>query len=199
MILPGLDSSLLAFVSLLRHFFCPYNQAILYIKRIFSLFICANNNYLKPLIMDIVDKRTRSRMMAGIRGKNTKPELMIRKALFREGFRYRLHVRNLPGKPDLVLPRYNTIVFVHGCFWHRHNCHLFKWPKTRKLFWREKLTRNKKVDKLNYKKLKEEGWHILTVWECALKGKTRQPFEKVIARIMRWLVHGIKDIEIRGK
>lgn len=137
--------------------------------------------------------------MSGIRGKDTKPELIVRKALFREGFRYRLHDKRLPGKPDLVLPKYNAVIFVHGCFWHGHDCHLFKWPKTRKDFWRKKIARNKDVDKRNYRKLKEEGWYILTVWECALKGKARQPFDKVIARIADWLVYGTRDIEIRGK
>jgi DNA mismatch endonuclease (patch repair protein) len=81
---------------------------------------------------DIVDKATRSRMMAGIRGKNTKPELLVRRALHAEGFRFRLHVKDLPGKPDIVLPRYKAVIFVHGCFWHGHECTHFKWPKTRK-------------------------------------------------------------------
>lgn len=150
-------------------------------------------------MVDVVDKKTRSRMMSGIRGKDTQPELIIRHALHRAGFRYRLHDKRLPGKPDLVFPKYNAVISVHGCFWHGHNCHLFKWPKTRKQFWRKKITRNRKVDTLNYKKLKEEGWYILTVWECALKGKTRQPFDKLIARISDWLVYGTRDLEIRDK
>jgi DNA mismatch endonuclease (patch repair protein) len=150
-------------------------------------------------VVDVVDKKTRSRMMSGIRGKDTQPELIIRKALHREGFRYRLHDKRLPGKPDLVFPKYNAVIFIHGCFWHGHGCHLFKWPKTRKEFWRKKINRNKEVDKRNYKKLKEEGWYILIVWECALKGKTRQPFEKVISRISHWLTYGTRDMEIRGK
>ena len=137
--------------------------------------------------------------MSGIRGKDTKPELLIRKALFKEGFRYRLHDKRLPGKPDLVFPKYHVVIFIHGCFWHGHNCHLFKWPKTRKEFWRNKINRNREVDRRNYNKLKEEGWYILTVWECALKGKTRLPFDMVITRISKWLVSGRKDIEIRGK
>jgi len=137
--------------------------------------------------------------MAGIKGKDTKPELTIRKALHKEGFRYLLHDKRLPGKPDLVFPKYNAVIFIHGCFWHGHGCHLFKWPKTRKQFWRKKITRNKEVDQCNHKRLKVEGWYILTVWECALKGKTRRPFEKVVATITNWLVHGTKDIEVRGK
>ena len=138
-------------------------------------------------------------MMSGIRDKDTQPELLVRKALFREGFRYRLHDKRLPGKPDLVFPKYDAVIFIHGCFWHRHNCHLFKWPETRKSFWRKKLNQNKKVDQRNYEKLREEGWYILTVWECALKGKTRQPFAKVITRISDWLINGVKDIVVQGK
>jgi len=138
-------------------------------------------------------------MMAGIRSKNTKPELIVRKALHKEGFRYRLHDKRLPGKPDLVFPKYNAVIFIHGCFWHEHNCHLFKWPKTRKQFWREKITKNKEVDQRNYKKLKEEGWYILTVWECALKGKTRRSFDNIIERISTWLEYGTRTTEIKGK
>lgn len=137
--------------------------------------------------------------MSGIRGKNTQPELLVRKALHKEGFRYRLHDKHLPGKPDLVLPKYSAVIFVHGCFWHGHNCHLFKWPKTRKEFWRNKINRNRKVDRRNYKKLKEEGWYVLTIWECALKGKTKQSFESVINRTTKWLESGKKDLEIRGR
>ena len=92
---------------------------------------------------DIVDTETRSRMMAGIRRKDTKPEIMVRKALHHLGYRYRLHDRKLPGKPDLVLPRYRAVILIHGCFWHAHECHLFKWPSTRNAFWREKIGRNR--------------------------------------------------------
>ena len=91
---------------------------------------------------DVVDRKTRSRMMSGIRGKNTRPELLIRKGLHARGFRFRLHDKRLPGKPDLVLPKYSAVIFVHGCFWHGHDCHLFKWPQSRREFWRKKITRN---------------------------------------------------------
>jgi DNA mismatch endonuclease (patch repair protein) len=138
-------------------------------------------------------------MMRGIRGKDTKPELFIRKALFRKGFRYRLHGKHLPGKPDLVFLKYNAVIFVHGCFWHRHRCHLFKWPKTRKKFWKSKLEGNFRTDRRNHTQLKELGWRILTIWECALKGKTRRPPEKVIAQVTRWLKEGRRDIDIAGK
>ena len=148
---------------------------------------------------DVVDKETRSRMMSGIRGKDTQPELIIRKALHKEGFRYKLHDRYLPGKPDLVFPKYNAVIFVHGCFWHGHNCHLFKWPKSRSDFWKKKIARNKEVDKRNYKKLSEEGWYILTVWECALKGKKRLPIGEIVTRISCWLETGTRNLEIAGK
>ena len=95
---------------------------------------------------DVVDRETRSRMMAGIRGKDTKPELTIRKAIHARGFRYRIHDRRLPGKPDMVFPRYRAVILVNGCFWHGHNCHLFKWPSTRVDFWKTKIERNREKD-----------------------------------------------------
>ena len=148
--------------------------------------------------MDVVDKKTRSRMMSGIRGKNTQPELIIRKALFSQGFRYKLHDKNLPGKPDLVFPKYHSLVFIHGCFWHGHNCHLFKWPSTRPEFWKKKINTNKKVDKRNYKKLKKEGWHIMTIWECAVKGKKRKPIENIIYSTTKWIKYEDRDKVIKG-
>ena len=138
-------------------------------------------------------------MMSGIRGKNTKPELLIRKALFAKGFRYRLHNRRLPGKPDLVFPKYHAVIFIHGCFWHGHDCHLFKWPSTRPEFWKTKINRNREVDIRNYKKLKEDGWRILTIWECAIKGKTRLSLDRVINSAEHWLIEGIRDKTIKGK
>jgi DNA mismatch endonuclease (patch repair protein) len=137
-------------------------------------------------------------MMRGIRGKDTKPELLIRKVLFARGFRYRLHDKRLPGKPDLVFPAYSAVIFIHGCFWHGHKCHLFKWPQTRKEFWRNKINRNRAVDRQAIKKLNEQGWYVLTVWECALKGKKRKPLDKIADRIARWLESGTNDLEISG-
>ncbi len=146
---------------------------------------------------DVVDPATRSRMMSGIRGKNTKPELTIRKALHARGFRYRLHCK-LPGKPDLCLPKYRAVIFVHGCFWHGHDCHLFKWPKTRPAFWREKIGRNRAVDSLALTALSQAGWRVATVWECALKGKTRLQLEDVIASLDRWLRSSESTLVIEG-
>jgi DNA mismatch endonuclease (patch repair protein) len=138
-------------------------------------------------------------MMAGIKGKNTKPELLIRKLLFAKGFRYRLHDRNLPGKPDLVFPRFGAIIFIHGCFWHGHNCHLFKWPKSREEFWRKKITGNQAVDKRSYKALTKAGWRILTIWECGIKGKTRLDPVNLANRIEKWLLSCNKLKEVTGK
>lgn len=137
--------------------------------------------------------------MSGIKDKNTKPELIIRKALFKKGFRFKLHDKSLPGKPDLVLPKYDAVIFIHGCFWHQHNCHLFKWPSTRSEFWKTKINRNVEVDNRNYKQLKREGWYILTIWECALKGKTRKPVENVVEMTIDWLEYQAGNKQIKGK
>jgi len=137
---------------------------------------------------DIVSPEIRSRMMSGIRGKNTKPEMIVRKGLFRRGFRFRLHVKHLPGNPDLVLAKYNAVIFVHGCFWHLHDCRLFKWPRSNTEFWREKITANMQRDKHYTATLKEDGWRVLVVWECALKGKADQEINKVLDQIYNWLL-----------
>ena len=149
-------------------------------------------------MVDVVDRKTRSRMMSGIRGKNTRPELLIRKGLHARGFRFRLHDKRLPGKPDLVLPKYSAVIFVHGCFWHGHDCHLFKWPQSRREFWRNKITRNKAKDAENYASLKKDGWYILTIWECALKGRTRRPLDQVLDTAADWLMYSTRDRQIRG-
>lgn len=117
--------------------------------------------------------------MSGIRGTNTKPELAIRKELFARGYRYRLHDKKLPGKPDMVFPKYRAIILVHGCFWHRHGCHLFKWPSTRPEFWRNKINGNVERDKKQEKEILDQGWRILIIWECALKGKEKRTLDEV--------------------
>ena len=136
---------------------------------------------------DVVDAKTRSRMMSGIRATNTKPEQQIRKALYHRGFRYRINDKALPGKPDLVFRSRSAVILVHGCFWHGHDCHLFKWPKSRPDWWRAKIRRNQERDKQVHNLLQEEGWRIAEVWECALKGKTRLPMENVIDQLSSWL------------
>lgn len=136
--------------------------------------------------------------MAAIRGSHTKPELQIRKALHAAGYRYRLHVKNLPGKPDLVLPHYKAAIFVNGCFWHQHDCHLFKWPATREEFWREKIGRNVTNDARSLQALLDAGWRVATVWECALKGKTRLDPAPAMQRLASWIESDEKTITIRG-
>lgn len=137
-------------------------------------------------------------MMSGIRGKDTKPELVIRRGLHALGFRYRLHDSALPGKPDLVLPRYRAVILVQGCFWHWHNCHLFKWPSTRPEWWEAKLRRNREKDAESIAALQAAGWRVLEVWECSLKGKTRLPASEVLDRASEWLKSSNSRCSIRG-
>lgn len=121
-------------------------------------------------MVDVVDSATRSRMMAGIQSRDTKPELLVRKYLHGRGLRYRLHAKELPGKPDLVFPKYRTVVFVHGCFWHQHaSCKYAVQPQTRSEFWGQKLSENVKRDSYQIEALKEMGWRVIVVWECELR------------------------------
>jgi len=120
-------------------------------------------------MVDVVDSATRSRMMAGIQSKNTKPELLVRRYLHGRGLRFRLHAKELPGKPDLVFPKYKAVVFVHGCFWHRHSgCKFAVVPASNVEFWKQKLDSNRERDQRNNRRLKVLGWKVLTVWECQL-------------------------------
>jgi len=135
--------------------------------------------------------------MSGIRGKNTKPELLIRKGLHARGFRYRLHC-DLPGKPDICLPKHRAVIFVHGCFWHGHDCHLFKWPGTRPEFWRAKIARNREVDAAAEAAVLAAGWRVATVWECALKGKERLTVEHIVLGLQHWLRSDQRVLEVRG-
>src|SRR5690606_7566531 len=136
--------------------------------------------------------------MSAIRGTNTRPELFIRKELFARGYRYRLNDKRLPGKPDLVLKKYRAVIFVHGCFWHRHNCPLFKWPSTRAEWWKEKLEGNRVRDQRQLWELQELGWRTLVVWECALKGKLRLQPEDLFEQIEGWLLSDISHSEVCG-
>jgi DNA mismatch endonuclease (patch repair protein) len=131
---------------------------------------------------DVVDRATRSRMMAGISGKNTKPELEVRKFFHRRGLRYRLHDRRLPGRPDIVLPKHRTVIQVHGCFWHQHKgCTFAYMPKTRRRFWKAKLGGNAIRDKKNDSALRSLGWKVFTIWECELPDD--RLLEKIANRI----------------
>lgn len=148
---------------------------------------------------DIVDKAKRSAMMSGIRNKNTRPELLIRTALFARGYRYRLHVSHLAGKPDIVFPKYKALVFVQGCFWHAHQCHLFKWPSTREDFWRAKILSNKIRDEKNQALLQAQGWRIAVVWECSLKGKYKLDQIDLIDTLDNWLQSTLERLEINAQ
>ncbi|MGL5362625.1 MAG: very short patch repair endonuclease [Bosea sp. (in: a-proteobacteria)] len=147
---------------------------------------------------DIVSPEMRSRMMAGIRGKDTRPELLLRKGLHAAGLRYRLHVRALPGKPDMVFPRHRAVLFAHGCFWHGHDCHLFRVPSTRQAFWSAKFTRNRETDAASTAALAEAGWRVGIVWECALKGRMRLPWPALLQSCIEWLRSDAPRLEIRG-
>jgi DNA mismatch endonuclease (patch repair protein) len=143
---------------------------------------------------DVVDAATRSRMMAGIRGTDTKPELALRRGLHRRGFRYRLHARDLPGRPDMVFPRWRAALFVHGCFWHGHGCALFKWPKSNEAFWRTKIEGNRARDARKTDALKAAGWRVGAVWECVL----RHDVDRVgtVEACAVWLRTGVGDMEL---
>jgi len=135
--------------------------------------------------MDIVPPETRSRMMAGIKGRDTGPELFLRRGLHARGFRYRLHGRDLPGSPDLVFPARRAVVFVHGCFWHAHPCRFSKIPDSRRAFWSDKLVRNRERDSRDVRLLSAAGWKILVVWTCALR--TRSLRAKTLDEAAAWL------------
>lgn len=119
-------------------------------------------------------------MMAGIRGANTKPELLLRRGLHALGWRYRLHMQSLPGKPDIVVSNRRAVLFVNGCFWHGHACHLFRWPQTRPEFWRNKIAGNIARDRRVYEDLIANDWRIAEVWECQIKGRVRKPVAHVL-------------------
>ena len=137
--------------------------------------------------------------MAAIRGKDTKPELLIRSGLHRLGYRFRVTRKDLTGKPDIVLSRLDAAIFVHGCFWHGHNCHLFRLPGTRTDFWASKISANQKRDETVRSALLSDGWRIATVWECALKGKARLDLQELLTHLTTWLEDDEGLFEIRGR
>lgn len=148
-------------------------------------------------MIDIVDSITRSRMMAGIKSRNTKPELLIRSLLHNRGFRFRLHVKDLPEKPDIVLPKYHSVIFINGCFWHGHQeCHLFRLLATRTEFWQEKIYRNQTNDSRAIDLLLANNWRVCIVWECSIRGAKKDP-EKVISTIAEWLTGDELFLEVR--
>lgn len=135
-------------------------------------------------------------MMSGIRDKDTKPEMIIRRRLHALGYRYRTHVPGLPGKPDIVFPRYRAIVQVQGCFWHHHDCKNFRWPSTRKAFWRAKIEGTERRDNRNLHLLKMDGWRVLIIWECALRDQPTEAIDAVVSRIEGWLESDIEFLSL---
>lgn len=137
-------------------------------------------------MVDSLTPEQRSERMSRIRGSDTGPELLVRRYLHALGFRYRLHARDLPGRPDLVLPKHGAVVFVHGCFWHAHSCQKGRIPRTRSKFWQEKFAYNQARDSRNVRALRRLGWRVLTVWECSLaRGSTRESTLENLARKIR--------------
>lgn len=136
---------------------------------------------------DVHNPKQRSYNMSRIRSKDTKPEEIVRKYLFSKGFRYRKNDARFPGKPDIVLPKYKTVIFVNGCFWHKHEgCKYFVWPENNAEFWRNKIMSNVERDKRNYEQIQKQGWRILVVWECALRPKERD-------KTLEWIETKLED------
>lgn len=134
---------------------------------------------------DVHTPETRSYNMSRIRGKDTKPEIAVRKYLFSLGFRYRKNVKKMPGSPDIVLPKYKTCIFVNGCFWHKHDgCRYFVWPKSNIEFWHNKIEGNVKRDQNNYTLLEDEGWNVIVIWECEVKHGFEETMKKVVSDIL---------------
>ncbi|MBH9969953.1 DNA mismatch endonuclease Vsr [Commensalibacter sp. M0270] len=150
-------------------------------------------------MIDIVDQKTRSRLMSCIRCKNTAPEMFIRRILHSRGYRYRLHDHKLPGKPDMVFRKYNAVIFIHGCFWHGHDCHLFRMPSSRVEFWKNKIETNKKRDMNAICNLRELGWRSMIIWECAIKGKKKVSVEDLVSITDYWFRKCNDNMQVRGK
>lgn len=148
---------------------------------------------------DIVDKKTRSRMMAGIRSRDTRPERVIRSLLHISGYRFRLHSSKVPGHPDLVLPKFNAVIHIHGCFWHGHDCGLYHLPQTRKEFWKEKIRQNRKRDRIVLKATLGMGRRHLTIWECAFRGPRQLGLDGTIERASRWIDGSQRSATIRSR
>ena len=147
---------------------------------------------------DIVTPDKRSEMMRGIRNRNTRPEMVIRRLLHAAGFRYRLHKQGLPGTPDFWFARYRAVIEVNGCFWHGHDCHMFKLPSTRTAFWEAKIAINKERDRRHLAELQQLGIRRLTIWECALRGRKRHDMVRLINVISWWLSSAGYHAEIAG-
>jgi len=150
-------------------------------------------------VSDVHTPLQRSFNMSRIRGADTKPELVLRRGLHAHGLRYRLHVRELPGTPDIVFASHKVAVFVHGCFWHGHECDMFRWPATRADFWRAKIGSNRQRDEHALKALRSAGWRTLVVWECALRGSRKLPAERVVEACVAFAHGTTKSKTIVGR
>lgn len=148
-------------------------------------------------MVDIVDSATRSRMMSGIRGRDTKPEKLIRSLLHAKGFRFRVNRKDLPGRPDIVFPGRKAVIFVHGCFWHGHDCPLFRLPGTRTEFWATKIGKNRENDTRVTQALLDAGWRVGIIWECALRGRGRD-IPGAVEALAVWLHSEVRTLELRG-
>jgi len=148
---------------------------------------------------DVLTPEQRRLNMSRIRGRDTKPEMLIRRGLHARGLRYRLQDRTLPGRPDLVFPKYRVVILVHGCFWHGHSCPLFCLPATRPEFWATKISSNQHRDKKSHEALQAAGWRILTVWECSLKGPARWPVELLLDSCVQFIRSDVDTQEISGQ
>lgn len=148
--------------------------------------------------MDVLTPDQRQKNMKAIRARGTKPERILGRGLHARGFRYRLNVPRLPGTPDLVFPKYHAVIFAHGCFWHGHDCDQFKIPTTRRDFWLNKLEANRARDKRHISTLLGEGWRVMVVWECALRGRCKHPADGVLDQCKRFLESNIVNSELKG-
>lgn len=144
-------------------------------------------------------KDARQKIMSLVKTKGTNLEIWLRLRLHAHGFRYRLNVNKLPGKPDIVLPKYKCVIFVNGCFWHRHDCHFFQWPKTNQDWWIKKLSTNRKRDLEVQDKLRELGWRVMVVWKCAIQGTTKLNDKVLLEMVISWIKNGGSLLEISGK
>jgi DNA mismatch endonuclease (patch repair protein) len=148
--------------------------------------------------MDTVDPHVRSRMMSAVRRTDTKIELKVRRSLHALGFRYRKDVAGLPGRPDIALRKYGAVVFVHGCFWHGHDCRLFRLPSTRTDFWKSKITANRRRDEAAVQCLRSLGWRVAIVWECAVRGASEEQIARIARSMANWLTSSNDHFQLRG-
>ena len=149
-------------------------------------------------VADVLTADQRKLNMSRIRGRDTKPEMLVRRGLHIQGFRYRLHDKSLPGCPDLVFPKYRAVIFVHGCFWHGHDCPMFRLPATRREFWERKINTNRVRDANAHDDLLAAGWRILTIWECSLRGKNRLDLESLTGRCAAFLEGNESELVLSG-